>query len=430
MTENAEGHKKTMIVSMVKDEADIIELFIRYHLQFIDYLIILDNFSADETVNIIRKLQHEYSNLYLILDEDREYRQAEKTSRLVQKALHLVPADIIIPLDADEFLDFEISLEDLHRYFDQMRDDVVYYNVSYFCFMRDFYRMEFFPGHLEYQYDDENYSQKVMITTGLWRERKIVFSEGNHTITEPVDNIYAPVGQLDKLKNYGNSLIDSGDYAKAIKDVSQQDIKNVQNNLQDLQYATESQIRILHFAARSLNQEKSKSLLQALNLTARLHGFITGKGYQEAYYHLEKYKSNEEWLADRVKTLTKWQLWQVYKLSDTVYPIKGCTDTKVNYTQNLLKYGMQLGEDYVSIKKSQKVLKDELLEVLLLHLLSGYRIEKTIHKLMQNFTLQECSVFMECSENGEIRENMDNLIECLPRYAMEFCPDLVPAWFA
>lgn len=60
---------------MVKNEVDIIESFIRYHLKIFDEMIILDNGSTDETVNIINKLIYEGLPLILIHDKDDIYNQ-------------------------------------------------------------------------------------------------------------------------------------------------------------------------------------------------------------------------------------------------------------------------------------------------------------------------------------------------------------------
>lgn len=46
---------KIVSITMVKNEVDIIESFVRYHLKIFDEMIILDNGSTDETVNIINK---------------------------------------------------------------------------------------------------------------------------------------------------------------------------------------------------------------------------------------------------------------------------------------------------------------------------------------------------------------------------------------
>ena len=65
---------------MVKNESDVIESFVRYNLNILDGMIILDNQSSDNTLEILNLLKKEGLNLYIIKDEDREFDQAIKTN--------------------------------------------------------------------------------------------------------------------------------------------------------------------------------------------------------------------------------------------------------------------------------------------------------------------------------------------------------------
>ena len=44
---------------MVKNEMDIIESFVRYNVNYLDGMIILDNGSTDNTLNILKSLKNE-----------------------------------------------------------------------------------------------------------------------------------------------------------------------------------------------------------------------------------------------------------------------------------------------------------------------------------------------------------------------------------
>ena len=54
---------------MVKNEIDIIESFICYHLNIVDGTTISDNGSSDNTLNIIKKLKDEGLPVHYIEDE-------------------------------------------------------------------------------------------------------------------------------------------------------------------------------------------------------------------------------------------------------------------------------------------------------------------------------------------------------------------------
>lgn len=96
--------KKIVAISMVKNEMDIIESFVRHTLSFADELMIVDHMSSDRTPEILEKLQEE--GLPLTVEEiyDTRHLQSEAMSSLLQKAASERNADLIIPLDADEFI--------------------------------------------------------------------------------------------------------------------------------------------------------------------------------------------------------------------------------------------------------------------------------------------------------------------------------------
>jgi glycosyltransferase involved in cell wall biosynthesis len=91
-------------VAMVKNEEDIIECFVRYHLSILDALIVLDNGSSDGTTRILAALHREGLSLHLAYDPTIAYQQAELTTDLVRYAVDITGADFVVVLDADEFL--------------------------------------------------------------------------------------------------------------------------------------------------------------------------------------------------------------------------------------------------------------------------------------------------------------------------------------
>ncbi len=96
--------KKIMTVSMVKNESDIIESFVRHSLSFADEMLILDHMSTDETYSILKKLQEEGLPLILRSCYRVEYAQSGIMTDLLYQAVVTYGADIVLPLDADEFL--------------------------------------------------------------------------------------------------------------------------------------------------------------------------------------------------------------------------------------------------------------------------------------------------------------------------------------
>jgi hypothetical protein len=89
---------KLAAVSMVRNEADLVEAFVRHNLGVVDRLYVIDHRSDDGTRDILRRLPLEVET-----DDDPAQRQSENLTRLARRAF-AEGADAVFPLDADEFL--------------------------------------------------------------------------------------------------------------------------------------------------------------------------------------------------------------------------------------------------------------------------------------------------------------------------------------
>jgi hypothetical protein len=95
---------RVVSLSMVKNEQDIIEPFIRHNVRFLDCMIILDNASVDETRRIALDCAREFGNVVIADSEEFSYTQAERMTRLLHYCQSVFFADFVLLLDADEFL--------------------------------------------------------------------------------------------------------------------------------------------------------------------------------------------------------------------------------------------------------------------------------------------------------------------------------------
>jgi len=84
-------------ISMVKDEADVIEHTVRHMLGQVDHVVVADNGSADGTRAILERLGVE-----VLDDRDPAYHQSQKMSRLAAYAALAHGAAWVVPFDADE----------------------------------------------------------------------------------------------------------------------------------------------------------------------------------------------------------------------------------------------------------------------------------------------------------------------------------------
>ncbi|NPA11419.1 MAG: glycosyltransferase family 2 protein [Epsilonproteobacteria bacterium] len=87
---------------LVKNEADIIEKNIRYHVgKGVDSFVVMDNDSTDGTRDILEKLKKEFE--ITIIDEKGTYNQAKWMTKLTHIARKKYNPTWLIPNDADEF---------------------------------------------------------------------------------------------------------------------------------------------------------------------------------------------------------------------------------------------------------------------------------------------------------------------------------------
>lgn len=88
---------------LVKNEADILEPVLRHLRRQVDWVIVSDNDSTDDTPIILQRLQDEARAAWLTVlhDETIGYWQSRKTTALVQLALEMGHS-WVIPCDADE----------------------------------------------------------------------------------------------------------------------------------------------------------------------------------------------------------------------------------------------------------------------------------------------------------------------------------------
>ena len=96
---------KIAAISIVKDEADIIEAFVRHTIAFVDRLYIVDDTSSDNTPLILRKLSEETSSVVVIDDNwNGAFHQSARTTKLMKIANENDAWDVIFALDADEMI--------------------------------------------------------------------------------------------------------------------------------------------------------------------------------------------------------------------------------------------------------------------------------------------------------------------------------------
>lgn len=89
---------------MVRNEADVIEAFVRHHVMVLDELIVVDHRSSDGTGELLEALAAEGLPLSVRHESSLVHRQDVVLTALMREAAASDGVDWVVPLDADEFL--------------------------------------------------------------------------------------------------------------------------------------------------------------------------------------------------------------------------------------------------------------------------------------------------------------------------------------
>jgi Glycosyl transferase family 2 len=90
--------------TIAKNEADIIESFVRYHQHLFDHMLIINHDSTDDTGKILRSLAAEGLAISVFDDHSLAHLQGPKTTALARQAFAKWGAQFVFPLDADEIV--------------------------------------------------------------------------------------------------------------------------------------------------------------------------------------------------------------------------------------------------------------------------------------------------------------------------------------
>jgi hypothetical protein len=223
---------KLIMTLLVRDEEDIIEKNIRFHLNHgVDFIVATDNGSVDGTMNILK----EYENngiLHLIDEKKQDYSQSEWVNRMGKLAYEKYNADIIFHCDADEFWSPK-SGNLKNEILKNQNADVLKVNVVN-VLLEEHQGVETFPGDCRWAvvnpYETENYEEDTKYKNiYLFRyPRKVIYktkkgyldvNQGNHGIvatqeltineSEDITIYHFPIRSRNqfnqKVKNGGSS---------------------------------------------------------------------------------------------------------------------------------------------------------------------------------------------------------------------------------
>lgn len=179
---------KIISFTMVNNEGEIIESFIRYNYNFVDEMVVIDNGCTDNTVKILQNLIEEGYDIQIYDESLQAYDQFRLDNKYLDLIIKKNDPDIVIPLDADEFI---VADENPRSALEKLDLDAIYYvNWQWYVMTKkDNFDEKFIPLRLKYcldrspwNYSDGSLVTKVIIPAKYYQLNKFTMSMGHHTV--------------------------------------------------------------------------------------------------------------------------------------------------------------------------------------------------------------------------------------------------------
>lgn len=180
---------KIYSISRIKNEMDIIETFIRYHANILDGMIILNNNSSDDTTEILNLLKKEYPKLHVYNNSFENHHDITlEINYLSTLAVNEYDADIIVPLDADEFIVTDRGCNPREELEKLDNVDNSYYSYCWKTYLPIY--DEFSLENLRYRRDlSLEDHEKIIIPSNLYKNYDIEIKPGSHSLIDKNNNM-------------------------------------------------------------------------------------------------------------------------------------------------------------------------------------------------------------------------------------------------
>lgn len=173
-------------VAMVRDEADVVEAFVRHNARILDGLIVADHGSLDGTRGILSRLEAEGLPLRVVPVDEPAFFQSRHVTELARRALAAEHADFAFALDADEFL--KVPSRPVLESALSAVPAAMHALVHWQTYVPDDLESAstFGPGHLWRRLKSERHAMhKVAASRALLETPSAVITDGNHLVAEP-----------------------------------------------------------------------------------------------------------------------------------------------------------------------------------------------------------------------------------------------------
>lgn len=200
--------KKIVTLSMIKNEADIVETFVRYTMNFASKMFFIDNGCSDGSINILKELIKEGFDIEIYTEANVFYEQYLLENKYIRKITKEHQFDFLIPLDIDEFLACDdFLLDELDRL---PMDEVIILKWRTYCILSDNSNGFFLDRITHVRMNEDIPFTKIILPYTLIRNYNILVIMGHHEIEceseiqrKHVENIYIahfPVRSMEQIQ--------------------------------------------------------------------------------------------------------------------------------------------------------------------------------------------------------------------------------------
>ena len=194
--------KKIWSFTTVKDEEDIIESFVRYNMNIFDGMVISDNGSNDNTLNILEKLKKEGYNIDILVDNSQYFDQVIKRNDLLNHTMKKHNPDFVFPLDADEFV-CSYSKGNPKKEIEKLKSDSIhlYRMENYVITGKENEEELFVPKKLDklrVSLEEKNHNYKCIIPNKIY-EQGVFLEMGSHTARYNDPNKEMPIRKNNSI---------------------------------------------------------------------------------------------------------------------------------------------------------------------------------------------------------------------------------------
>lgn len=176
--------RRVFSFTIVINEEDIIESFVRYHSKILDGMVIWDIGSADRTPYILDEMEKEGLPIYIFREKAGDTVDSERIPKLLQYTIDRFSPDFIFPLDSDEFL---FSSKNLHprSVINSLNISKVYYlkSITYVPQRSDKAGEYFIPKRIQHAYSEEFEEYfKVGLSKDMILKHHLRLTIGSHDV--------------------------------------------------------------------------------------------------------------------------------------------------------------------------------------------------------------------------------------------------------